>query len=258
MTEVTLHVEKYGDAGQNLVILHGLFGSADNWTSLGKQLGRNYQVYLIDQRNHGKSDHHAEWTYALMAQDLKTFFDKQEISKPIILGHSMGGKTAMKFASLFSKDLQKLIVVDIAPKYYPVHHRQIIDGLLAVARKQVNSRKEADSILTNFIPELPVRQFLLKNLIRSNGNYVWRMNLPVIHQKIETIGEPLHENEVIAVPTLFIRGGESSYILDTDQKLLFHHFPGCRLETIAHAGHWVQAEKPKEFLDVVNNFIAHG
>ena len=254
---MNLHYEKYGEHDQVLVILHGLFGSADNWTSLGKQLGRSFTVYLVDQRNHGKSPHSNVWNYTAMSNDLKIFLDDNSIHSPVILGHSMGGKTAMKFASLYPDYLKKLIIVDIAPKYYPVHHRTIINGLQAVAKKGVTSRKQADQILQDYINELPVRQFLLKNLVRNNHDdkMVWRLNLDVIDENIENIGEALNDNDIINTSTLFIRGGNSDYILNNDQTLLKKHFPNSSLETIENAGHWVHAEKPKEFLAIVNTML---
>lgn len=253
---MNLHFEKYGEQGQALIILHGLFGSADNWSSLGKQLGRNFNVYLVDQRNHGKSPHDDEWTYKAMAADIKEFIAQQQIDSPIILGHSMGGKTAMEFAATYSDALSKLIVADIAPKYYPVHHRTIIDGLLAVDANPVSSRKEADAILADFIPELPVRQFLLKNLVRNDeGGFNWRMNLPVIDQNIENVGYTLPDGVQLDVATLFVRGANSNYIDEEAEKKIDLHFTNYQLETIENAGHWVHAEKPKEFLEMITNFI---
>jgi len=250
-----LHYEKYGDNPQKLIILHGLFGSADNWTSIGKQLSRKFTVFLIDQRNHGKSDHDVIWDYSVMADDLKEFIVKHDIVNPIIMGHSMGGKTAMKFACTYPDLLEKLIVVDICPKYYPVHHRTIIEGLQSVAKQKVSSRKQADQILQEYIPELPVRQFLIKNLLRGETSMTWRMNLDVIDNNIENVGTPLLDTEKNNVPTLFIRGSNSDYILDTDKQLMSKHFSKSTLETVENAGHWLHAEQPKMFLTLVEKFI---
>jgi len=251
---MNLHYEKYGDHSQKLIILHGLFGSADNWTSLGKQLSRRFTVFLIDQRNHGKSLHDSLWNYQVMARDLKEFISNHNIDKPIIIGHSMGGKTAMKFACTYPDLLQKLIVVDISPKYYPVHHKTIIEGLQSVAKQRVSSRKQADEILQKYIPELPVRQFLIKNLVREETCMEWRMNLDVIDHNIENVGESLSEDENTTIPTLFIRGSHSDYILDVDKEFLLKHFPKSTLETVDNAGHWLHAEQPKAFLALIEKF----
>jgi len=251
---MNLHYEKYGDHSQKLIILHGLFGSADNWTSIGKQLSRRFTVFLIDQRNHGKSPHDPLWNYDTMAHDLKEFILKHEIDNPIIIGHSMGGKTAMKFACTYPTLLKQLIVVDISPKHYPVHHKTIIEGLQSVAKQKVESRKQADQILQKYIPELPVRQFLIKNLLREDTSMRWRMNLDVIDTNIENVGEALLEDESTTTPTLFIRGSISDYILDTDETLITKHFPKSTLETVNNAGHWLHAEQPKTFLTLVEKF----
>ena len=191
-----------------------------------------------------------------MSDDLNSFLKEKGITSPYIIGHSMGGKTAMKFACSFPNNLQKLVVVDIAPKYYPVNHRSIIDGLQAVANKSISKRKEADEILATYIPELPVRQFLLKNLIRVKDSMTWRMNLDVIDKLIENVGEELSDNESFAKETLFIRGINSNYILDSDSEKIKFHFHKSQLVSIENAGHWVHAEQPKEFIQSVLDFLA--
>jgi pimeloyl-ACP methyl ester carboxylesterase len=242
--------------GQPLIILHGVFGSSDNWLTPSKMLAQHFHVYLIDQRNHGHSLHSSEFTNKVLADDLGEFIQTHSLARPIIMGHSMGGKVAMEFAARKDSNLAKLIVVDIAPKYYPPHHQKILEGFNAINLSSLKSRQEADEILSLHEPELGVRQFLLKNLYRNDqGEFAWRINLPVLNEKINNIGEPLSETAKINVPTLFVRGEKSRYIKDQDLELIRKIFSDFRLETIAGAGHWVQAEKPKEFLDVVLKFL---
>ena len=159
--------------GAPMIILHGLFGALDNWLFLAKAFANNgKKVYLIDQRNHGKSPHSQQHTYTLMADDLNEFIEEHQIEKPIILGHSMGGKTAMCFATSYPEKLSKLIVVDIAPRYYPVHHRTVIDGLLAIPIETIKTRNEAETILADYVQEMGLRQFLLKNICILDGNFM--------------------------------------------------------------------------------------
>lgn len=253
---MNLNYKALGEAGkQPLVILHGLFGSLDNWITLAKYFAEHFHVYLVDQRNHGKSPHTDDFSYQLMADDLREFLMQHAIQNPIILGHSMGGKTAMFFATQHPEMIDKLIVVDIAPKTYPVHHDSIIEGLKSLPLSQLERRGEADDLLAKDIPQFDTRQFLLKNLTRDeNGAFVWKMNLPVIERNIEIIGHGLPEDAVFEKETLFIRGLKSDYIKDEDIPLLSKHFPHSRLESVAEAGHWVHAEAPQKLFDLVISF----
>ena len=242
--------------GEAIIILHGLFGSSDNWLSVAKELSENYKVYLLDLRNHGDSPHTEEFTYAAMAEDIAEFVQQHQIKDPIVVGHSMGGKTAMRFSVEHPELLKKLVVVDIAPRYYPPHHQTILAGLKAIDVENLKSRKEADTVLSEYINELGVRQFLLKNLGRSKGGgYEWKLNLPVIDEKIENIGEALGEDKHFDKPTLFINGTTSNYIKKEDEEMIRKIFPNASIQPIEGAGHWVHAEKPEEFLSVLQSFI---
>lgn len=250
-----LNYKKLGQ-GKPLIILHGLFGSLDNWLTHAKTLADHYEVYLVDQRNHGNSPHDDEFNYAVMADDLYEFIKEHKIENPHILGHSMGGKTAMKFALQHADMWDKLIVVDIAPKSYPVHHDQIIEGLEAIPVDALESRGEADNILEEYIDEFGTRQFLLKNLSRKKeGGFEWKINLPVIKKNIELMGEGIEEHLAIEKDVLFIRGEKSNYIKNDDSILIMQLFPNATVETIKGAGHWVHAEKPKELLETVMGFL---
>lgn len=242
--------------GKAIIILHGLFGSSDNWLTIAKHLSENYKIYLLDQRNHGQSEWSDEWNYAVMAEDLKAFIQDSKIENPIIIGHSMGGKVAMLFASKYPDLLEKLLVVDIAPKYYPIHHDWIINGLKAIDIQTIKSRREADKQLSSYIEELGVRQFLLKNLYRTpEKKFAWRMNLSVIDKNIGNVGEVLPEESLFEKETLFIRGANSNYIKDSDFDLVQKHFPTANIETVENAGHWVHAEKPAETISLFIEFF---
>lgn len=243
--------------GEPLIILHGLFGSSDNWLSIARELESRFKVYLVDQRNHGDSPHSDEFTYAAMAADIKEFVEEHALEKPVLMGHSMGGKTAMTFAVTYPELLKKLVVVDIAPRYYPVHHDRILEGLQSIDVDNLQSRREADKALAEYVPELGVRQFLLKNLGRSSeGGYEWKINLPVISEQIENVGEALGEEGRFEKPVLFINGEKSDYInRERDEPLIQQIFPQAKIETIAGAGHWVHAEKPAAVVEKVRTFI---
>ncbi|MFN4145517.1 MAG: alpha/beta fold hydrolase [Runella sp.] len=243
--------------GRPMVILHGLFGSSDNWLTISKTIAEaGFSVYLLDLRNHGRSPHTDEHSYPLMAQDVLAFFEQQNLEKPILVGHSMGGKVAMTLAMQQPDVLEKLVVVDIAPKNYPVHHTDIIAGLQAIPLATLQNRTEADQILAQHEPHPTVRQFLLKNLYRNDQNqFAWRINLPVLAANIEAIGEGFDTPQIIKTPTLFIRGKRSHYVQDEDLPTIEALFPNLKIDTIADAGHWVQAEQPEAFVESLMQFL---
>ncbi len=242
--------------GQPLIILHGLFGASDNWLSIAKKLEDKYQVFLVDQRNHGSSPHSDIWNYEVMAEDVKEFMEGQALSEAIIMGHSMGGKVAMTFAGRFPDMISDLVIVDIGPKHYPVHHKKILEGLKSIDLSSLSSRQDADRQLQNNVPEMGVRQFLLKNLGRDKDNhYYWKINLNVIEEQIENVGLALPVEKIYDDNCLFIRGEKSNYILDEDLPELSIRFPEHRLETIPNAGHWIHAERPTEFLHALTSYL---
>ena len=252
-----LFFRKYGQ-GKPLIILHGLFGQSDNWNTLGKQFSENgLEVYLLDQRNHGLSPHSEEWNYTAMSNDLLELMNDANLQKATLLGHSMGGKSAMHFAVHHCEKMEKLIIVDIAPKQYPPHHDGVMEGLLSVDFNKVKTRKEAEEQLSKFISDTGTKQFLLKNLYQKEENRLaWRFNLDVISRNRETVGQTFAiENKFCAVPALFIRGEKSDYILDSDIEHIHKFFPNAELKTIAGAGHWIHAENPKAFFETVMEFI---
>lgn len=250
-----IHFKEFG-TGQPLVILHGLFGSGDNWTTFAKAFSEHYKVYLLDARNHGRSPHSDLFNYSAMANDLSAFLREQNIENPILLGHSMGGKTLMKFAVRTKTPVKKLIIVDIAPRYYKPHHQKYLEGLFAVPLNKIESRTEAEKIMEGIIPEMDVRQFLLKSLYRTEeGSFAWRFNLDVIASQIENIGEELNDTYSSEIPTLFIRGENSNYIQDKDTDSIHTIFKNVKIQTIPNAGHWVHAEQPELFIQAIKDFI---
>lgn len=236
--------------GRPLIILHGLFGSSDNWYSQAKVLAEKFRVFVVDQRNHGQSPHSDDFNYQLLADDLRDFIVSKNIERPVILGHSMGGKTAMNLAVAHPELLSELIVVDIVPKTYPVHHDHILDGLNALQLNAIKSRQEADQELAKYVPEPEVRQFLLKNLTRSDGGFAWRINLPAIDKHIEEIGAGMILSGKYMGRTLFVLGKKSNYYVPGDDQVIHDVFPNAEI-VFMDTGHWVQAEKPVEFTKLI-------
>ncbi len=249
----------YRETGQGspLLILHGLFGTSDNWHNVARVLAQgNRKVILADLRNHGLSFHDNEFTYEAMANDVARLINTLQIAPVDLIGHSMGGKVAMQLAIDHPGLIQNLIVADIAPKPYPVHHHQIIQGLKAIPVGALNNRKEADDKLAQYVQEAGVRQFLLKNLTRAkSGGYAWKMNLPVISEQIENVGAAMPDGLTVDLPTLFIRGGKSDYIRDEDEGHISRLFSNYQIHTLAGAGHWVHAEQPQAFISAVTKFL---
>ena len=255
---MNLNYKSYGQ-GDPIIILHGLFGTLDNWQTIAKKLAEEYSVFTVDQRNHGRSPHDPKMNYKLMAEDLQLFLEKQWIHKAVVLGHSMGGKTAMQFALDFPEMVEKLIVVDIGPFVNNGGHELIFESLLAIDLKKIKSRKDAEVFLSGKIPSFGVRQFLLKNLSRNKeGEYFWKMNLPVIYEQYSEILTKVDAVEPFEGETLFIRGGQSNYISEEAFPLFKNVFPNSQLQTIENAGHWVHADQPDQLLKMTLNFLKNG
>ena len=251
-----LHANILG-AGPPLLILHGFLGMSDNWKTLGRKYAeKGYEVHLLDQRNHGRSFRSQEFDYPAMAADLLHYMDERGIEKAMLIGHSMGGKTAMQFACTYPERVSKLIVADIAPKRYPPHHQQILSALDALPLERLESRTEADEALSEHIEDWGIRQFLLKNLYWVKpGRLGLRINLEVLKHKMEEIGAALPPEARYEGPVLFLRGGKSGYVTRGDLPLIHHHFPQATLETLEGAGHWLHAENPGGFLQKSLEFL---
>ncbi len=247
----------YRESGQGkpLIILHGLFGSSDNWFTLAKTFSQQFKVYLVDQRNHGQSPRDEEMNYESLAEDLHDFVIEHGIDRPAVIGHSMGGKAVMNFAVRYPELIGKMVVVDIVPKAYPVHHGAILEGLKAIPLQTIASRAEADALLATYVPELDVRQFLLKNLSRTTEGFVWKINLEAITRNIESLGADMIYSGKHDGSCLFIRGEKSNYYSPGDEQRIKAIFPNAEFATM-NTGHWVQAEKPEEFAQIVLKYLA--
>ena len=251
-----LHSQILG-SGEPFVILHGFLGMSDNWRTLGNKFSEiGYEVHLIDQRNHGRSFHSDEFSYELMVEDLKSYCQEHSLQDIILLGHSMGGKTAMEFATTYPDLVSKLIVADIAPKSYPVHHQYILKALSSLDLPTLESREEANDLLAQYIKEQGVRLFLLKNLYRVNSSeFGLRINLPVLTEKVGEIGVALSDGALYEGDTLFLGGEKSDYIEPADEVLIKKHFPKAMIKTVSNAGHWLHAENPEEFYNYCMHFF---
>ncbi len=251
-----LHSKILGE-GQPFIILHGFLGMSDNWKTLGNKFSEaGFQVHLVDQRNHGRSFHDDEFNYDVLAEDLKRYCDSYQLENVILLGHSMGGKTAMLFATLYPKLVSQLLVADISPRFYPIHHDTILNGLSTLDFSEIKSRSQADKVLSNYVSEVGTRMFLLKNLYWiEKGQLALRINLDVLKENVSEVGEALPIHSKFEKPTLFLRGDKSEYVMPNDEGLIRQHFPLSKIETISNAGHWLHAENPKDFYDAVISFI---
>jgi pimeloyl-ACP methyl ester carboxylesterase len=251
-----LFSRKVGE-GQPFVVLHGVFGSSDNLFTVCKKIAESgFEVHILDARNHGQSPRSEVFNYEVMAADLNEYLDENKIINPIIMGHSMGGKTVMTFARTYT-NFSKLIIVDIAPRFYPTHHDHILAGLEAIDLSKISSRKDAEDIFSSYVSDLGEKQFILKNLYRTEeSGFDWRINIPVISREIYQIGGEIVLDKRVEKPTLLIRGSESSYVTDADFEDFKLSFVNAELLTIEGANHWVHATKPVEFVEAILEFSA--
>jgi len=266
-----LFFRKYGEAGPPLVIVHGLYGTGDNWVSIARELSDNFEVYVVDQRNHGQSPHSEIHDYPAMREDLREFMDDQGIEKAVLIGHSMGGKTIMSFAMEWPERVASLVSVDIAPKSYSKlalasrkapNHSGMIDALLAMDLENAESREELDLELRPRIASDRIRSFLLKNVRRDNsGKFSWRINLESLNNNLEKIFEGMDRSTILAeggitgFPVLFISGANSDYILPGDHQLIRSIFPVADIVSLPGAGHWVHAEQPALLVKTIKYFL---
>ena len=242
--------------GEPLIILHGYLGMGDNWKTLANKFAENYEVHIVDQRNHGRSFHSDDFNYDLMMEDLVVYLRQHKLKKVILLGHSMGGKIAMFFSVTFPEMVDKLIVADIAPRYYPPHHELILKALNSVDFSVVNSRDDVDLVFKKHITDLGIRQFLLKNVYRKSKNeFAFRFNLESLTDNNSEVGDGLPDFTEYSGETLFLKGENSGYISTDDKILIKSHFPNSIIVTIPDAGHWMHAENPTEFYRSVVEFL---
>jgi pimeloyl-ACP methyl ester carboxylesterase len=250
-----LHFKQLGH-GEPLVLLHGLFGQSDNWFGVAPKLAEKFHVLMPDLRNHGHSPHHPEMDYPLMAADVEKFFTAHKIESAHVIGHSMGGKVAMRFALDFPARMKKLVVVDMVPRAYKRVHDKIFTALLALDLGSFQTRQQIEDALAPEIPSLNLRRFLLKNLGRDDhGKFFWKMNLRGVAENYSRLGEVLSAKRHFDGPTLFIRGGKSDYIAASDETEILKLFPAAEIQTIETANHWVHADAPEEFVRLALDFL---
>ena len=251
-----LHSKIYGDKGQDLIVIHGLFGMSDNWNTLGKKFSKYCKTHLIDLRNHGRSPHSNDFNYEVMCRDILEYMEENNILDPIILGHSLGGKVAMKFAFTYPNKIEKLIVADIAPRQYNSDfYKNLLATLYKLPLKDFDKREEIDNLLSFSYTDKGMRLFLLKNLYRNEKKeFAWRFNINVLLEKVQNIQDASFVSGKLNVPTHFIRGSNSDYINSSDEILIKKHFTDFSICTIEGAGHWLHAEKPERFYDEVMGF----
>ena len=252
-----LYFREFGE-GKPVIILHGLFGQSDNWVTIGRRIAEKFHVYIPDLRNHGQSPHASIHSFPAMAEDLSEFIEDHEIENPILIGHSMGGKTAMTWALENPTQVERLAVIDISPRKYPerITHTRIISEMMSIDLEKIVSRSEVEKILASRIDDQRVRMFILKNLYyKLNGRLGWRLNLEAINQSMDLLFDGIRAERQYQGPTLFVRGGKSDYITDNDNPLIKSMFPEANIKTIANATHWVHADAPDELCFLLSSFL---
>lgn len=250
-----LFFKEYGQ-GRAVILLHGLFGSSDNWHYISMQLSQQFHVFVPDQRNHGQSPHSDEMNYPVMADDVNEFMESHHVDSAVLVGHSLGGKAAMQFALQFPGRVEKLVVEDMAPRAYPSVYENYMEVLLRLDLARYQTRQQMEEALAPEIADLTLRRFLLKNLGRSpEGQFFWKINLPGLAKNAARLREPIVSDRPFEKPTLFVRGGKSDYIRPGDEPGIRKLFPRAQVETLPSAGHWVHSEKPEEFMRAILRFL---
>ncbi len=252
---LSLHFKSSGQ-GPALIVLHGLFGSLDNWATLAKAFAEDHSVFLVDQRNHGRSPHAEPWDYPTMAEDLHDFMDQQGIMQAHLLGHSMGGKVVMTFAGAYPERIDRLIVADMGIRQYQPHHQEILKALTELDLANLSSRQDAQDFLASQIQDPSVVAFLLKSLGRDEEKmFQWKFHLKVIARDYDHILAPVSLDFAFEGPTLFLTGADSNYVRKEDHEEIKQHFPAATFEEIKGAGHWIHADQPVAFTESVLGFL---
>lgn len=257
-----LHYRYFGGEGNPpLIIIHGLLGSSRNWLTVGRELAKQYEVFAVDLRNHGDSPHAEAMDFATLAADLEAFMDARGLEHAALLGHSLGGKVAMRFACAHPERTDALIVVDIAPRAYEPHNQRDFEAMLALPADKMISRKDAEAFLAEYVMDWAQRQFLLTNLKRNEGGegFAWTINLQGLHNARQTMRDnPLGADDRYSGPTLFVLGGKSNFVRAEDRERIRHHFPKARIQSIEDVGHNPHMDNRSAFLAVLDAFHTTG
>lgn len=245
--------------GKPIIILHGLFGMLDNWMNMAKMLEKEgYMVILVDQRDHGRSEHTNDFNYPLLSDDLFHFMDENWIHEAILIGHSMGGKTGLQFISEHESMISKFISIDMGIKKYSGGHQDVFDALFSIDIESIQSRKEADSVIMEKLHDYGTVQFLMKNLTRKKeGGFEWKMNLPLLFAKYENILDKITFSHPCFTDVCFIKGSKSNYIQEDEMIDIQKSLPNSQLIAIPDAGHWIHVDKPNELFNEIIDFIRH-
>lgn len=262
-----LFYRKYGE-GPPLIILHGLYGSSDNWATIAKSLSNIYTVYLPDQRNHGQSPHSDVHDYDSMRDDLFELAAELKLKKFFLAGHSMGGKTAISFALKWPEMLNGLLIADISPFVNEITNQKAYDKHMSILRsmasldiENISSRGEAELFLAEKIRDVKTRGFILKNLQRNTGNeFSWKINVTSLIKNLEKIMEGISRGTdfvqpITGFPVIFLKGADSDYIMPADYRDILQIFPGAEIKVIEKAGHWIHADRPDEVLRNLRGLI---
>jgi esterase len=252
-----LHAYKAG-SGPPLIIIHGLFGLSDNWVTIGRRLATQFRVIVPDLRNHGRSPHSDLFDFPSMEEDLLELMDELEIDDAAIMGHSLGGRIAVQLALHYPERVNKLIIADISLRKYPPRseHLELIQAMKQLDLDAIHTRQKAEKELTSLVSSHRLRQFLLKNLYHpSRERLAWRLNLDVINESLPALFDTADLRGTYEGPALFVRGGQSDYIRAADIPAIKKQFPRSIVRTIEGASHWVHADKPEEFYQMVHSFL---
>lgn len=254
-----LFFQKFGQEGTPLVLLHGLFGMSDNWAAYGKRLAQwGYTVYIPDQRNHGRSPHHHVFNYLALTDDLADFIEQLDLDSFVLMGHSMGGKVAMRYALENPEQIQRLIVVDISMRSYQArdHHKQMVETMLHTPLHKMHARKEISAYLKAKMPDERLLQFMMKNLKRTpDMRFDWKLNTRAIYQHLDQMFDGIESPTAFDKPSLFIRGGDSNYVSEQDLTQIGTTFTNNEIQTIPQAGHWVHVDQAQTFSQHLHHFL---
>lgn len=249
-----LHFNALGE-GKPIVLTHGVFGSGDNLITVSKSIAeKGYRVYLLDARNHGRSNHTSVMNYQEMAKDFDEFLQSQNLVNPTIAGHSMGGKMILEYSQNYD-NYDKMVVIDIAPKPYPPHHDHILNGLKAIDINAIKNRKEAEEVFSQYVNNVGERQFILKNIYRTDEGFAWRINIDAIANNVDNIGAEIELKKKVSKPALFLTGADSNYVNEDDEKIIRDYYENSFIVDIKGANHWVHATKPQEFVQTLLKFM---